>query len=209
MKKLLLLSTLFLAFACTVDDNEEEPSLYDRPFLEHVDGLGFVRISYDTTYYDDVTGDELTWDGPLPDKYLFFYDSDIFLKEVYPEWDISSSFILHMCYTMKEGSNTDGGQNFTAEIIDGGTAISPMKVSLNFTYDFDQANIIYGYKINWKNPPLDNPYSENEILSVSVASYPEGEAEGPYDEEFFISSNPEFGFNQTRESLCNNENPRY
>ena len=207
MKKLLLLSTLFLAFACTVDDNEEEPSLYDRPFLEHVDGLGFVRISYNTTYYDDVTGDELTWDGPLRDKYLFFYDSDIFLKEVYPDWSISSQYITHMCYTMKEGSNTDDGQNFTAEIIDGGTAISPMKVSLNFTYDFDQANTIYGYKINWKNPPLDNPYSENEILSVSVASYPEGEAEGPYDEEFFISSNPEFGFNQTRESLCNNENP--
>ena len=207
MKKLLLLSTLFLAFACTVDDNEEEPSLYDRPFLEHVDGLGFVRISYDTTYYDDVTGDELTWDGPLRDKYLFFYDSDIFLKEVYADYGISSQYIAHMCYTMKEGSNTDGGQNFTAEIIDGGTGMSAMKVSLNFAYDFDQANTIYGYKINWKNPPLDNPYSENEILSVSVASYPEGEAEGPYDEEFFISSNPTFGFNQTRESLCNNENP--
>jgi len=207
MKKLLLLSTLFLAFACTVDDNEEEPSLYDRPFLEHVDGLGFVRISYDTTYYDDVTGDELTWDGPLRDKYLFFYDSDIFLKEVYADYGISSQYIAHMCYTMKEGSNTDGGQNFTAEIIDGGTGMSAMKVSLNFAYDFDQANTIYGYKINWKNPPLDNPYSENEILSVSVASYPEGGAEGPYDEEFFISSNPTFGFNQTRESLCNNENP--
>ena len=207
MKKLLLLSTLFLAFACTVDDNEEEPSLYDKPFLEHVDGLGFVRISYDTTYYDDVTGDELTWDGPLRDKYLFFYDSDIFLKEVYADYGISSQYIAHMCYTMKEGSNTDGGQNFTAEIIDGGTGMSAMKVSLNFAYDFDQANTIYGYKINWKNPPLDNPYSENEILSVSVASYPEGGAEGPYDEEFFISSNPTFGFNQTRESLCNNENP--
>ncbi len=207
MKKLLLLSTLFLAFACTVDDNEEEPSLYDKPFLEHVDGLGFVRISYDTTYYDDVTGDELTWDGPLRDKYLFFYDSDIFLKEVYADYGIISQYIAHMCYTMKEGSNTDGGQNFTADIIDGGTGMSAMKVSLNFAYDFDQANTIYGYKINWKNPPLDNPYSENEILSVSVASYPEGEAEGPYDEEFFISSNPTFGFNQTRESLCNNENP--
>ena len=209
MKKLLLLSTLFLAFACTVDDNEEEPSLYDRPFLEHVDGLGFVRISYDTTYYDDVTGDELTWDGPLRDKYLFFYDSDIFLKEVYADYGISSQYIAHMCYTMKEGSNTDGGQNFTAEIIDGGTAISPMKVSLNFAYDFGQVNTIYGYKINWKNPPLDNPYSENEILSLSVASYPEGEAEGPYDEEFFISSNPdrEIGFNRTHEAICNNENP--
>ena len=206
MKKLLLLSTLFLAFACTVDDNEEEPSLYDKPFLEHVDGLGFVRISYDTTYYDDVTGDELTWDGPLRDKYLFFYDSDIFLKEVYADYGISSQYIAHMCYTMKEGSNTDGGQNFTAEIIDGGTGMSAMKVSLNFAYDFDQANTIYGYKINWKNPPLDNPYSENEILSVSVASYPEGGAEGPYDEEFFISSNPdrEIGFNQTHQSLCNN-----
>ena len=207
MKKLLLLSTLFLAFACTVDDNEEEPSLYDRPFLEHVDGLGFVRISYDTTYYDDVTGDELTWDGPLRDKYLFFYDSDIFLKEVYADYGISSQYIAHSCYTMKEGSNTNDGQNFTAEIIDGGTGMSAMKVSLNFAYNFfDQANTIYGYKINWKNPPLDNPYSENEILSVSVASYPEGGAEGPYDEEFFISSNPDrqIGFNQTHQSLCNN-----
>lgn len=213
MKKLLLLSTLFLAFACTVDDNEEEPSLYDRPFLEHVDGLGFVRISYDTTYYDDVTGDELTWDGPLRDKYLFFYDSNIFLKEVYAEWGLSSNYIMHSCYTMKEGSNTDGGQNFTAEILDGGTAMSAMKVSLSFAnglslWGFDEVNTIYAYKINWKNPPLDNPYSENEILSVSVASYPEGEAEGPYDEEFFISSNPNpyVGFNQTHESLCNNEN---
>ena len=209
MKKLLLLSTLFLAFACTVDDNEEEPSLYDRPFLEHVDGLGFVRMNYNFTFYKGETDEYITIDDrPIQDKYLFFYDSDIFLKEVYPDWSISSQYITHMCYTMKEGSNTDDGQNFTAEIIDGGTAISPMKVSLNFTYDFDQANTIYGYKINWKNPPVpSNPYSENEILSVSVASYPEGEAEGPYDEEFFISSNPEFGFNQTRESLCNNENP--
>ena len=209
MKKLLLLSTLFLAFACTVDDNEEGPSLYDRPFLEHVDGLGFVRMNYNFTFYKGETDEYITIDDrPIRDKYLFFYDSDIFLKEVYPDWSISSQYITHMCYTMKEGSNTDDGQNFTAEIIDGGTAISPMKVSLNFTYDFDQANTIYGYKINWKNPPVpSNPYSENEILSVSVASYPEGEAEGPYDEEFFISSNPEFGFNQTRESLCNNENP--
>ena len=208
MKKLLLLSTLFLAFACTVDDNEEEPSLYDRPFLEHVDGLGFVRMNYNFTFYKGETDEYITIDDrPIRDKYLFFYDSDIFLKEVYADYGVNSQYGAHMCYTMKEGSNTDGGQNFTAEIIDGGTAISPMKVSLNFTNDFDQANIIYGYKINWKNPPLDNPYSENEILSVSVASYPEGEAEGPYDEEFFISSNPEFGFNQTRESLCNNENP--
>ena len=192
MKKLLLLSMLFLAFACSKinEDENEEPSLYDYAFINHVDGLGFVNSDGDS------------------EKYLFFYDSDIFLKEVYPDWSISSQYITHMCYTMKEGSNTDDGQNFTAEIIDGGTAISPMKVSLNFTYDFDQANTIYGYKINWKNPPVpSNPYSENEILSVSVASYPEGEAEGPYDEEFFISSNPDFGFNQTRESLCNNENP--
>ena len=207
MKKLFLLSTLFLAFACTVDDNEEEPSLYDRPFLEHVDGLGFVRINYNFTYYKGATDEYITVNRPVRDKYLFFYDSDIFLKEVYPDWDVSSSYLPHSCYTMKEGSNTDDGQNFTAEIIDGGTAISPMKVSLNFTNDFDQANTIYGYKINWKNPPLDNPYSENEILSVSVASYPEGEAEGPYDEEFFISSNPdkEIGFNRTHESLCSNE----
>ena len=207
MKKLLLLSTLFLAFACTVDDNEEEPSLYDRPFLEHVDGLGFVRMNYNFTYYKEETDEYITANRPVRDKYLFFYDSDIFLKEVYPDWGISSNNTVHFCYTMKEGSNTDAAQNFTAEIIDGGTGMSAMKVSLNFTFDFDQANTIYGYKINWKNPPLDNPYSENEILSVSVASYPEGEAEGPYDEEFFISSYPdkEIGFNSTYESLCSNE----
>ena len=196
MKILLLLSTLFLAFACTVDDNEEEPSLYDRPFLEHVDGLGFVRINYNFTYYNGATDEYITVNRPVRDKYLFFYDSNIFLKEVYPDWDVSSSYLPHSCYTMKEGSNTDDGQNFTAEIIDGGTAISPMKVSLNFTNDFDQANTIYGYKINWKNPPFSyNPYSENEVESLSVSSQTEGEEEGP--SEVYIRTSI------THASLCN------
>ena len=96
MKKLLLLSTLFLAFACTVDDNEEEPSLYDRPFLEHVDGLGFVRMNYNFTFYKGETDEYITVNVPVRDKYLFFYDSDIFLKEVYNHWRISSQFITQM-----------------------------------------------------------------------------------------------------------------
>ena len=70
MKKLLLLSSLFLALSCGGLDDEEITDAgdplggYVLNFLEVNDGKGFV--------YSD--GDS--------DQYLFFYDSDIFLKEV-------------------------------------------------------------------------------------------------------------------------------
>ena len=194
MKKLLLLSTLFLAFACTVDDNEEEPSLYDRPFLEHVDGLGFVRMNYNFTFYKGETDEYITIDDrPIRDKYLFFYDSDIFLKEVYVYSDGDTN-----CLTMKEGSNTDGGFNFTADLGFGGVKgggsgyYQPWLVEITY----DNIRTIYGYKINWKNLPIpSNPYSENEVESLSVTSQTEGEEQGPY--EVYIRTSI------THASLCN------
>ena len=98
MKKLLFLSALFLGLSCEGDGLTPEGAGSDGyllNFLEVNDGKGFV--------YSDENSDQ----------YIFFYDSDIFLKEVivyYPELD-------SYCSTTKEGSNTDDGFNFTAEIL--------------------------------------------------------------------------------------------
>ena len=174
MKKLFLLSTLFLAFACTVDDNEEEPSLYDYAFINHVDGLGFVNSDGDS------------------EKYLFFYDSDIFLKEVFVFSDGYTD-----CLTMKEGENISDNYNFTATLyggVKGGGSGYYQPWLVDITYD--NIRTIYGYKINWKNLPIpSNPYSENEVESLSVSSQTEGEAEGP--SEVYIRTSI------THASLCN------
>ena len=64
MKKLLLLTTLFLAFACSKDEADDDNSNENQTFLEKYDGFGFYA------------GDEYA------DEYYFFYDSDVFLKYV-------------------------------------------------------------------------------------------------------------------------------
>ena len=177
MKKLLLLSMLFLAFACSKinEDENEEPSLYDYAFINHVDGLGFVNSDGDS------------------EKYLFFYDSDIFLKEVYVYSDGDTN-----CLTMKEGSNTDGGFNFTADLGFGGVKGGGNGYFQSWLVEitYDNIRTIYGYKINWKNLPIpSNPYSENEVESLSVTSQTEGEDPGP--SELYIRTSI------THASLCN------
>ena len=175
MKKLLLLSLLFLAFACSKldEDNEEEPSLYDYAFINHVDGLGFVNSDGDS------------------EKYLFFYDSDIFLKEVYVYSDGFTD-----CLTMKEGSNISDSYNFTAKLFGGVKGggngyFGPWLVEITY----DNIRTIYGYKINWKNTAYVFPYSENEVESLSVSSQTEGEEQGP--SEVYIRTSI------THASLCN------
>ena len=95
MKKLLLLSMLFLALSCTV---ETEESQEEALFLEINDGKGYV---YSTEYSD---------------HHIFFYDSDIFLKEVWLSYPELNSY----CATMKEGANSGddwGSADFNAEIM--------------------------------------------------------------------------------------------
>ena len=182
MKKLLLLSTLFLAFACTVDDNEEEPSLYDKPFLEHVDGLSFVRMNYNFTYFKAETDEYITANRPVRDKYLFFYDSDIFLKEVivyYPELD-------SYCSTTKEGTNTDDGFNFTAEILrneqvlGGGDALDVLITytgengnTVSSTYEYRQVcNTIdcFKWRIRVTDDGISKTYSETSMTHASLCN---------------------------------------
>ena len=116
MKKLLLLSTLFLALSCT---GETEESQEEALFLEINDGKGFVNST------------ELT------DNHIFFYDSDIFLKEVFVSYPELNSF----CLTTKEGSNTDinYGTNFTAEI----TNHIENGLDVRITYSGDNGNTVY------------------------------------------------------------------
>ena len=116
MKKLLILSTLFLAFACT---GETEESQEEALFLEINDGKGFVNST------------ELT------DNHIFFYDSDIFLKEVFVSYPELNSF----CLTTKEGSNTDinYGTNFTAEIMNHKKNALDVRIS----YTGDNGNTVY------------------------------------------------------------------
>ena len=97
MKKLLLLTSLFFVLSCDkgLEDRGAECFPNCPSFLKQLDGKGFV-------YSDEIS-----------DSYIFFYDSDIFLKQVevyYPDLDT-------YCDSVKRGSNTDDGYNFTAEIL--------------------------------------------------------------------------------------------
>ena len=118
MKKLLILSTLFLAFACT---GETEESQEEALFLEINDGKGFV---YSTEYSD---------------KHIFFYDSDIFLKEVMVSYPELNSY----CTTMKEGANSGdaySSPDFNAEIV----VHDKDKVAVRTSYtDVDENTTVY------------------------------------------------------------------
>ncbi|MDB2366641.1 hypothetical protein N9V49_03985 [Flavobacteriaceae bacterium] len=170
MKKLLLLSSLFLALSCGGLDDEEITDAgdplggYVLNFLEVNDGKGFV--------YSD--GDS--------DQYLFFYDSDIFLKEVivyYPELD-------SYCSTTKEGSNTDDGYNFTAEILrNDSLPLQDSALDVRITYTGDDGNTvssIYEYRqvcntidcLEWRIRVTANgsikTYSETSMKHASLCN---------------------------------------
>jgi len=87
MKKLLLLTTLFLAFACSKDD-EGENNEENQTFLQKYDGFGYT-------------------DG---EEYWFFYDDNIYLR--YVEIDEPNR-----CVEIMEGANTSDDGEFTTEIL--------------------------------------------------------------------------------------------
>ena len=89
MKKLLFLFTTLLLISCSSEDDNETSET--KTFLEKNDGLGF---------YD---GDEF---------YTFFYNDDVFLKEVDSE-DVGESF----CVEYREGTNNVNGLTFNVEIL--------------------------------------------------------------------------------------------
>lgn len=91
MKKLLLLTTLFLAFACS-KDNGDDNSNENQTFLQRYNNVGFL---------DEEDGDE----------YYYFYDDDIFLKNVFADDDSND------CWEFREGSNNIDGDMFTVEIV--------------------------------------------------------------------------------------------
>ena len=88
MKKLLLLTTLFLALACSKDD-EGENNEENQTFLQKYDGFGYT-------------------DG---EEYWFFYDNNIFLRYV----DTEDEPIW--CQEMREGVNTVDGTSWTVKIV--------------------------------------------------------------------------------------------
>jgi len=167
MKKLLLLSTLFLGLSCEGDGLTPEGAGSDGyllNFLEVNDGKGFV--------YSDVDSDQ----------YLFFYDSDIFLKEVivyYPELD-------SYCSTTKEGTNTDDGFNFTAEILrneqvlGGGDALDVLITytgengnTVSSTYEYRQVcNTIdcFKWRIRVTDDGISKTYSETSMTHASLCN---------------------------------------
>ncbi len=167
MKKLLFLSALFLGLSCEGDGLTPEGAGSDGyllNFLEVNDGKGFV--------YSDENSDQ----------YIFFYDSDIFLKEVivyYPELD-------SYCSTIKEGSNTDGGFNFTAEILrneqvlGGGDALDVLISypgddgnTVSSTYQYRQVcNTIdcFKWRINVTDDGISKTYSETTMTYASLCN---------------------------------------
>ncbi len=153
MKKLLLLSTLFLALSCGGDDNDQEAGtpdmdyLYDEPFLKHVDGFSFANT-----------------DGQV-DEYLFFYDSDSFLTEAY-EYSNGDTY----CETLKDGYNSYDGYNFTVTLGNresSGQAPLGWKVEISYINDGDVISSYYTYTLKWKNS-ISTLYYDNEVESVSV-----------------------------------------
>mgnify|MGYP006175043205 FL=1 len=126
MKKVFLITVMSVLLSCdnNVPDNASD---YDRPFLEQIDGFAFVNSSKDSN------------------KYLFFYNSEIFLKEVF---DFNGDTL---CDTTEEGSNTDDGDNFTATITD---KESPsLSVIITFTDEEGKfINRYYTYELRWKSP---------------------------------------------------------
>ena len=167
MKKLLLLSILFLALSCEGDGLTPEGAGSDGyllNFLEVNDGKGFV--------YSDENSDQ----------YIFFYDSDIFLKEVivyYPELD-------SYCSTTKEGTNTDDGFNFTAEILrneqvlGGGDALDVLITytgengnTVSSTYEYRQVcNTIdcFKWRIRVTDDGISKTYSETSMTHASLCN---------------------------------------
>ena len=153
MKKLLLLSTLFLALSCGGDDNDQEAGtpdmdyLYDEPFLKHVDGFSFANT-----------------DGQV-DEYLFFYDSDLFLTEAYENSNGDT-----YCETLTDGYNSYDGYNFTVELKnkeDSGQAPLGWIVEISYLNDGLVVKSVYTYTLKWKNS-IKSAYSGNEVESVSV-----------------------------------------
>ena len=166
MKKLLLLTTLFLAFACSSEDDQSQTAgepdmdyLYNEPFLKHVDGFSFANT-----------------DGQV-DEYLFFYDTESFLIEAYELSDGDT-----YCETLKEGYNSDDGYNFRVTLKnkeDSGQA--PLGWIVEITYVNESLSSggvitsVYTYTLKWKNS-IKSAYYANEVESVTVK-------EGLYDEE--------------------------
>ena len=155
-------------FLLSCDNNvPDNASDYDRPFLEQIDGFAFVNSSKDS------------------DKYLFFYNSDIFLKEV----EVYNPSLDTYCDTTEEGSNTDDGDNFTATITD---KESPsLSVIITFTDEEGKfINRYYTYKLRWKS-------SVNPEVIVSEVD----EEEECYGcEKIYIKTS------RTHSSLCNSSN---
>jgi len=89
MKKLLLLTTLFLAFACSKDD-EGENNEENQTFLQKYDGMGFK-------------GGEAYW---------YFFDDTNFMA--YVNEDVG---IVDECTLIREGQNSDDGDSFIATIV--------------------------------------------------------------------------------------------
>ena len=91
MKKLLLLTTLFLAFACSKDDGENNEE--NQTFLEKYDGFGYEN------------------DG----DYFYFSDSTIFLR--YVDVDVDGETYGTYCEEIREGQQTVDGIFYEISIL--------------------------------------------------------------------------------------------
>jgi hypothetical protein len=111
MKKLLLLTTLFLAFSCSKDEGDgDDNSNENQTFLEKYDGFGFYA------------GDEYA------DEYYFFYDSDVFLK--YVDIDLDGETY---CESVRTGITSDDGDSVEIKILKNDQ--SRLTVQVSYTYD--------------------------------------------------------------------------
>ena len=146
MKKLLLLTSLFFVLSCT---KGKDGLVSFEAFLTKYDKIGFV------------------YSGEISDQYIFFYNSDIFLKEVevyYPDLDT-------YCDSVKRGSNVDDGYNFTAEILKNDPKLLDVKIS----YTDDEGNTIssvYKYVEVCKTPACNEAFiNVTENNGVSSKNY--------------------------------------
>jgi len=82
MKKLLLLTTLFLAFACSKDEGDDDNSNENQTFLQKYDGMGFKISDYG--------------------EYFYFFDDTFFMASV-QEDEVNDG--VFDCMLFKEGEN--------------------------------------------------------------------------------------------------------
>ena len=144
MKKLLLFTTLLLAFACAKDDGENNEE--NQTFLEKYDGMGFK----------DDSG-----------EYWYFFDDTYFMAFV-DEYD----GIVEECTLIREGQNSHDGVSYNVTIVTNNS--NSLVYRLVNEEDGETYTETGTFTVNNSDNTLTLTYSEDDYFTYSKVdeSYP-------------------------------------